>query len=188
MHPNWSQHTLIALISAMAYGLAFWLNDQFTAMLLVTQGVALIYLPAGIKLLAILIGGWPAAVGVGLMLWGLSFHYWTQLDAISLFFGAAISAGTTWAVLTLLLRTWRIGLDLQKLSFSRLLILDAIGSVLHGWLMNLYWVGLGVRDAADLPLAAWGMAMGDFMGSGLILLGLAIALRWSPMRHRLNEH
>lgn len=180
-------HALIAVISALVYGLAFWLNDVFTSWLLFKQGVALIYLPAGVKLLALLIGGWPAAVGVGLTWWALSFGFWPQLSAPVLLGAAAISAGSTWLVLHVWLRVWRMGRDLKHLNFSRLLWLDASASVIHGWLMNGYYFGVGARELSEVPSTAWGMALGDFMGSGLTLLGLIMALRWSPLRHRLSN-
>ncbi len=181
----WLQQATIALISALAYGLAFWLNDQFSEWVLFTQGVALMYLPAGVKLLALLLGGWPAALGLTAMLWGLSFAYWTQLDAWALLGCAAISIGTTWVMLTILMRAWRIGTDLTQLNFTRLLLLDALSSVTHGWLMNGYFAWLGVRDFDTLPAAAWGMALGDFVGSGLLLLALTMVLkftRWGQLR------
>lgn len=182
---TWLQRALITVGSALVYGLAFWLNDVFTDWILYTQGVSLVYLPAGVKLLLLLIAGWPAALGMGLMLWALSLGFWPQVDAAILLGGAVVSVGTTWAVIHLSLRLLGIGSDLMRLGFFRLVLLDACASIVHGWLMNGYYALVGERAPEAIASSAWAMALGDFTGSGLLLMLLLALLRWSPLRHRL---
>lgn len=60
---RWS-HIAIAVISGILFSLSFRLNQFFDAQFVYSAGISLLFLPAGVKLLAVLVGRLPAIVGI----------------------------------------------------------------------------------------------------------------------------
>jgi hypothetical protein len=165
----------------------YWLMYQFNELLMpyvsYAQGVALLFLPAGIKLVMIMVAGWRGAMGCGLALWWISASIWPELDAAWLMAYAALSAGLTWAVVSALLRRKALGPCLEGLSFWDIVQIDAANTLLHGIVINGFLWSLGLRGGEQVWPSALAMALGDFLGSGVVmLLVLLVGQVVLPMR------
>ena len=60
---RWS-HLATAVTSGILFSLSFRLNQYFDAQFVYSAGISLLFLPAGVKLLAVLVGRLPAIVGL----------------------------------------------------------------------------------------------------------------------------
>ena len=173
LHPPPSQivqdFNLVALSFALYWG-AYELNELLDPHAWYMQGVSLIFLPAGIKLVMIMVAGWRGALGCGLALLWLAARFWTGQPWSVLAAYAALSVVLTYGVVSWLLRRRALGATLEGLRFWDIVSIDLVNTLLHGVVINLFWWSLGQRGADALWSAALAMALGDFLGSGAILL------------------
>lgn len=160
----------------------YWLAYEFHELLIpyvaYTQGVALLFLPAGIKLVMIMVAGWRGALGCGLALFSLTPRFWPDLDLPWLALYSALSVCLTWLVVSWMLRRKALGPNLDGLSFWDIVQIDAVNTVLHGIAVNSFFWSLGLRSSETLWPATLAMALGDFLGSGVVMLLVLAAARF----------
>jgi len=174
---------LIALSFALYWG-TYELNELLDPYTTYAQGVNLLFLPAGIKLVTILVAGWRGALGCGLaLLWMAGTRFWAGLPLPMLAGYATLSVTTSYLTIALLLRRRHLGPVLEGLTFWDIVSIDAINTVLHGITINLYWWWFDQRNSEALLSSSLAMALGDFLGTGVImLLVLLVAQLLLPAR------
>jgi len=159
----------------------YWLTYEFHELLIpyvsYAQGIELLFLPAGIKLVMVMVGGWRGALGCGLALFSLSPRFWPGQDPLWLAGYATLSVCVTWAVLGVMLGRKALGPALEGLSFWDIVQIDATNTLLHGIAINGYFCALGLRSSEALWSSALAMALGDFLGSGMVLLLVLLVAR-----------
>jgi hypothetical protein len=156
-------------------------------------GVALIFLPAGIRTLAVLIFGFRGAVGVFL---GCNFStilYFEHLPALNLWLVLTISAISAFsAYLMMQLVCWwkKIGAELDELTFNDVLTIVITQGLLSASLHQLVFAHLSLGGAYVDPTAIetlmlWAaMAAGDIVGSMLLMLSaIALSNLFHSLRH-----
>ena len=168
--PITTQDLGLVLLGFVLYWMAYQCHELLQPYVRYRQGVDLLFLPAGIKLVMVIVTGWRGALGCGLALFSLATRFWPELDPVSLAAYAALSCGMTWAVVSLLLRYKALGHSLEGLSFRDIVQIDALNSLLHGIAVNSLFWSLGLRSGDAVAPTALAMALGDFLGSGAILL------------------
>lgn len=167
---------LIALSFALSR-LTFELHELLTPYVAYTQGVDLLFLPAGVKLVLIMVAGWRGALGCGLSLLSLSTRFWPGLESVWLLCYSTLSVGITWLVVSVMLRHMALGPTLEGLSFWELVQIDMLNTLLHGIAVNGYFWSLGLRSSETFWSAALAMTLGDFLGAGVIMLVVLLAAR-----------
>jgi hypothetical protein len=167
---------LIALSFALSL-LTFELHELLTPYVAYTQGVDLLFLPAGVKLVLIMVAGWRGALGCGLSLLSLSTRFWPGLEPVWLLCYSTLSVGITWLVVSVMLRHMALGPTLEGLSFWELVQIDMLNTLLHGIAVNGYFWSLGLRSSETFWSAALAMTLGDFLGAGVIMLAVLLAAR-----------
>ena len=112
------QRLLLVLASGLSYWLAYRLNTFTDAWSVYDQGINLIFLPAGVKHLAILLArGW-GALGCGLALLAVSFEFWHNAHPLQLVAYSTISTLASWMGVVLGLRLLQVRSDLNNLHFG----------------------------------------------------------------------
>lgn len=167
---------LIALSFALSR-LTFELHELLTPYVAYTQGVDLLFLPAGVKLVLIMVAGWRGALGCDLSLLSLSTRFWPGLEPVWLLCYSTLSVGITWLVVSVMLRHMALGPTLEGLSFWELVQIDMLNTLLHGIAVNGYFWSLGLRSSETFWSAALAMTLGDFLGAGVIMLVVLLAAR-----------
>lgn len=167
---------LIALSFALSR-LTYELHELVTPYVVYTQGVDLLFLPAGVKLVLIMVAGWRGALGCGLALLSLSTRFWPDLEPVWLVLYSTLSVGMTWLVVCVMLRHMALGPTLEGLSFWELVQIDMLNTLLHGIAVNGYFWALGLRSSETFWPAALAMTLGDFLGAGVIMLLVLLAAR-----------
>jgi hypothetical protein len=148
-------------------------------------GVSLIFLPAGIRTLAVLIFGFRGAVGVFLGCIFSTIEYMGHLptlDASILIIICAISAFSAYLMMQLVCWWRKIGHDLEELQFSNVLFIVFSQGLLSASLHQLVFARMDLEGAYNDPsiwdtFRLWAaMATGDIVGSMVLMLsGIALA-------------
>jgi hypothetical protein len=161
-----------AAITALAWVGAFYLNEWAFATAERTHFVSLVFLPAGVRILAVLILGWPAAIG--------------------LFFGSLITAAPIWhlpaaiipglisalgpaAAVGIGTRSMRLRNDLKGITPRQIAIISITDGVFNAVPSNLFFwlqhrVATPWHDVAP-------MFVGDLLGTAALLYLAGFALR-----------
>lgn len=148
---------------------SFNLNQRLDSLMLYAPGVSLIFIPAGVKLLAILVGRLPAIVGLFIASMYSSAGLWIDLQTTSLYF-FAIASVFSYAVSTYYMTQWLgIHRDLYNLCYWHIVVLSVVASVLNGIVHNVAYLIEGVTALET----NWGncaaMALGDFLGCFVVV-------------------
>gem|GEM_PF-843717 len=147
-------------------------------------GVSLIFLPAGIRTLAVLVFGLRGAIGVFIGCIFSTIDYLGHLPAFDASYAltiCAISAFSAYLMMQLVCWWQKIGTDLDELTFNDVLIIVLTQGLLSASLHQLVFARLNLEGAYASP-SGWesfrlwaAMATGDIVGSMLLMLS-SIAL------------
>ncbi len=171
------QNLGLIVLSFVLSRLSYECHEWVTPYVAYTQGVDLLFLPAGVKLVMIMVAGWRGAVGCTLSLLSLSTRFWPGLEPIWLLLYAMLSVGMTWLVVNTMLRYRALGPALEGLSFWDLVQIDMLNTLLHGIAVNSYFWALSLRSSESFWPAALAMSFGDFLGTGVIMLLVLLTAR-----------
>jgi hypothetical protein len=178
--PTWQEGVLLAVLSALAYTLTYSANVYVIQAQETFVGVALFFLPAGVKLVAIMVARYWGALGLFCVNFIHTQSFWSGLSWPEMLGVSLVWVGSTLAVVIVLSRSMHLSPDLKGLRFGQFVWLSLTAAVVHGLAFNAYMVFIDVRDSAEFIGSAYAMALGDFLGSGavmLILLGLFKLIR-----------
>ncbi len=202
MHPTNFIRTLVnAKLAPYLFGALGWilmwelqgaLQRQIAALDYAT-GVALIFLPAGIRTLAVLIFGFRGAAGVFLGCNLTTLLYFGDLPVLNLWLVlsiSAISAFSAYVMMQLVCRWKKIGANLDELTFNDVLSIVITQGLLSASLHQLIFAHLPLDGAYVDPTAIetfmlWAaMAAGDIVGSMLLMLSaIALSNLFHSLRH-----
>ena len=161
------------------YFVALGVSQLFPSLLLGNVSF-LLYLPAGIKLLSILVFGWRGAVGIVLAIFvRLLTKDGTYLVLESLEM-ALINAGVSWAVIYGFLRAFKISSNLYNLNLWHIVGLSAVCSVTNGLLFSWLLVGFNHLGAELYWHKVLMIVLGNFTGNAVLVWLLTYV-----SRHRL---
>ena len=180
--PNAAQGLLITSVSGGVYFLTYRLNESFDSWAIYAQGINLIFLPAGVKHLAILLGGQWGALGCFLSLIVLAREFWPGIASEQIVLYSLISTASTWLGIVMSLRLLDISPDLRNLRFIHLPFMDMMTTAFHGFATNAFFIMVGMKSD-NFVANALAMMFGDFVGSFLLLMLLQVVLTaWKKSR------
>lgn len=163
---------------------SMWLLQLQLDFLNYAFGIALIFLPAGVRTLSVLIFGFRGALGVfaGAALSTIEYMgHIPTIDFLNILSIAAISAFSAYVMMVLVCRWRHIGNELNELAFSDVLIIvfsqGLLSATLHQMLYTLHDLDAAyVNPTLPELFRLWAaMATGDIVGSMIFMLG-AVAL------------
>lgn len=189
---NFLENLVNAKLTPFLFGALGWtfawqlqlLIQQLIPALGYDVGVSLIFLPAGIRTLAVLVFGFRGAVGVfcGCIFSTIDYMgHLPSLDAFMLLIICAISAFSAYLMMQLVCWWRKIGHDLEELQFSDVLFIVFSQGLLSASLHQLVFAKMNLEGVYNNP-STWdtfrlwaAMATGDIVGSMVFMLS-AIAL------------
>jgi len=157
------------VFAAVAYTLLFILNEQFNPFFWERLGVSWLFLPAGLRLLLVLLCGWPAAVGI--MIGGWITGSWMLADFPWLVpvFGVVNGLAPLLAA-WLAFRHLGIRVSLANLTPLTLVGLSVVFAAINVLLQQALYLLSGLTPVSDLPNAMFSMFFGDVTGALVVLL------------------
>lgn len=155
----------------LLHGSVMVLNEVFFRRAEFLQGIGWIYIPAGTRLLCVLLFGGAGALGLLITGWFACYWYYFPGDVARAWAGTIAGAGGPYLVY--LLAKWRLGprISLRTLGAERLLVC-AIGCALASPLLHHLWFLL--QDDGK-PLGFFVMFVGDLAGTLIVLLAARLA-------------
>lgn len=174
----------MALGAAAAFGLSFKLNQLLETYIAYAQGISLLFLPAGVKLLFVLVGRIPALVGLMAMAAFAASSEWPDRPLWSPLSFAVIGNANYYIAIFFVMRLLRIRRDLANLRYWHIVVLALAASVTNGVVHNFVYLVEGVAVREELWTRATAMALGDFMGCFVVvaLFQLSVSrLRLKPV-------
>lgn len=176
---------LFALCSAAAYRLALWVNEWISPWDPMFFGVYLVFLPAGVKLLAILVGHHWGALGILVVEFLVRWAEYGGLPGTLVLLELTVWVGSTYLAVLWLLRSGRLPWTLAGVTLRQLAII-AIGTAATNALANnAFALATGRLASESFWHSAMAWMVGDVVGA-LIVLGLLhqIMRRFSADRIR----
>ena len=158
----------VALLCALAYLLSFELMTRLPAWLEYRPGVVLFFLPAGVKLVALLVARSWGLLGITAAGVWTAADVWQSADWMTLLGNIAVWVGIPYLVIRLMLRWMGIHADLSNLSYLRVMGICLAATVASSVAGNAYAVWTHTQPLAELWARALAMALGDFLGAGVL--------------------
>ena len=174
------------------YGM--WQLQLQLAFLDYAMGVSLIFLPAGVRTLSVLIFGLRGALGVfaGALLSTIEYMgHVAAMDFLNMCIISAVSAFSAYAMMRFVCWWRKIGNDLNELTFSDVLMIVFSQGLLSSTLHQIMYVIHAIDSAYENPTYAesfrlWAaMATGDIVGSMILMLSaVAVVNLFQRLRHQ----
>ena len=165
----------LILGSAVLFASFFQFNAWLFADLLYRENVNWVFLPAGFRIILVLVLGLPGALGIVLGTWYLDRELLNNGATWLAMLNGVVSGLTPYLVMRVLGKGKSTDQLMQGLTTHRLLnytlIFSAANSVTH----HLAW-GLHQGSNVNLWVGVWPMFIGDTLGALLMLYGLKLLL------------
>ena len=148
------------------------LNELLFTHLEFAPGINMIYLPAGVRLLSVLLFAEAGAIGLLLASWGICFFYLFPDDPVRSFIGGILSALAPFLAYRVLLASG-IGASLRGMSGQRLFCFALLFSVMSPAMHHAWFALMGGQDLWKGFIV---MFTGDLAGTLIVLYGAKLAL------------
>jgi hypothetical protein len=158
----------VAALCALAYLLSFELMDWLPAGLQYAPGVALFFLPAGVKLVALLVARAWGLLGIAAAGVWTAADVWQSAGWLALLGNVVVWVGVPYLVIHLMLRWMKIHADLSNLSYLKVMAICLAAILATSVAGTAYAVWAHGQPLADLWARAVAMALGDFLGAGVV--------------------
>jgi hypothetical protein len=166
--------TMIAFLAMLV------VNEWLFAHLEFDEGISWIYLPAGMRLLCVLLFGNAGALGLLLVSWLVCFLYFFPDDYVRAFMGGVLSAAAPWIANRIAQTVFGLRASLTNLSPARLLVCILLYSVASP-LLHLAWFTLNGDDGNHLH-GFFVMVVGDLTGTLIVVYLMKGILSLLPVR------
>ncbi len=165
---------LFVLVVALAWFALFELNAWLFSRIHLTGFISWIFLPAAIRMLAVMVGGWTGTLGLflGAILTNLSLLKYEPFNIVML---AGLSALGPLVAFNLCTRWLKLPRDLAGLHHSQLLVFAVAGAILNTFPHNLYFYFTGLSPDAWSGIVP--MFVGDLVGTLIVLYLASLAVR-----------
>jgi hypothetical protein len=166
--------TMVAFIAMLAA------NEWLFAHLEFVEGISWVYLPAGMRLLCVLLFGNAGALGLLLVSWLACFFHFFPDDHLRAFMGGVLSAAAPWIANRIAQTVFGLRASLTNLSPARLLVCILLYSVASP-LLHLVWFMLNGDDGNHLH-GFFVMFVGDLTGTLIVVYVMKGILSLLPAR------
>jgi hypothetical protein len=149
------------------------LNELLFTRLEFAPGINWIYLPAGMRLLCILLFAEAGAIGLLIASWLVCFFYFFPDDPIRSFVGGILAAAAPYLVYRVMLVSAGARTSLADLTPRRLLLYAVAFSIASPLLHHIWFA---IQGQTDLMHSFLIMAAGDLAGTLIVLYGAKAGL------------
>ena len=166
--------TLIVGVTALFYVALFLLNDSVFSAFDFSAGVNWVFLPSGLRLVAVLLFDKWGALGIVLGSLMLAFHDLRLTDPVTVGVAACISGLAPLLAREICLGLTDLDVDLKSLRALSLVRITLIFSAVSAGLHQSWYAWQGVTDNALVGVLV--MFSGDMLGAMLLLYASKVAL------------
>lgn len=167
--------TIVAFLASVA------MNAWLFSHLEYVPGIAWVYLPAGVRLLATLVFAEAGAIGLLIVSWAVSFVYFFPDDPVRAFAGGILATLAPYGVYRYARHRYELHSSLASLTPRRLLRLILLYSAASPLLHHLWFL---LRGDEPTFQSLFAMFVGDLLGTLLVVYAIKCALGLLPGRRR----
>ncbi len=156
---------------------SFKVNQLLDGYFLYGAGVSLLFIPAGVKLLCILLGGLPALAGLYFAGVYVSSILWSNVPTVSSLTLALIAVCFYGVAVYWVTHLLKIRKDLSNLKYWHIIVLSATTSLAHGWCLAMAYISQDIATFQNVVPETLAIALGDFMGCFVVVMLFNITIR-----------
>ena len=176
--PGAALGALLTLASAALWIVSGFANTYLLSFGSFAAGIDLVYLPAGVRLLIVLLFGIWGALGIALANPVLYLTHFESGSTLEIIVNSLICGFAPFFTVKVFCRAASIQASLMELRPIHLPLLALAVSIVTPLLLNLYFVVTGLKQWVDLTVNMTAMIAGDFLGCLLVIalvrLGIAV--------------
>lgn len=169
------EKTALTLLSAVLFVAFFRFNAWVFSNFHYSEGINWVFLPAGFRIILILVLGLPGALGLMLGSWFIDSDLFDQGAALLAILNGVVGGFTPWLVMKILIQRKWISAQLQAINTAQLLNMTLIFAATSALSHQLVWLLLE-RPLVNIWVDIWPMFVGNALGALLMLYGLKFAL------------
>jgi hypothetical protein len=169
------EKTALALLSAVLFVSFFELNKWVFSYFEYSDGISWVFLPAGFRIILVLVLGLPGAMGLMLGSWFIDRELLNGPTGVLAFLNGVVGGLTPWLVMKYLIHRQWLNHQLHTLTASQLLNLTLIFSATSAIAHQLMWSMLE-RPQLNIWVDIWPMFFGNVLGALLMLYGFKFVL------------
>lgn len=180
------EKTALTFLSAVLFVSFFQFNSFAFSAFEYSQGVNWVFLPAGFRVILVLVLGLPGAIGLMLGSWFIDRDLFTGPTYLLALTNGLVAGLTPWLVMKYLQKRQWLSQQLHTISpsqlFQMIVIFAASSAVMH----QLVWLLLE-RPGMNIWVDVWPMFVGNATGTLLMLYGMKFVLDWAQSKHSRHE-
>lgn len=184
---NGLEKTALTFLSAVLFVAFFQFNGWIFSGFEYSEGVSWVFLPAGFRVILVLVLGLPGALGLMLGSWFIDRALWGGNFAILGFMNGVASGVIPWVVMKWLQKNRWLNPQLQTLTAPQLLNLTLIFAAASAIAHQLVWWLLD-RPNLNVWVDVWPMFVGNALGALLMLYGFKFVLDWVSPKTSRDTH
>lgn len=169
------EQTALVLTSAVLFVVFFQLNGWVFSKFSYSEGISWVFLPAGFRVILVLVLGLPGAFGLVLGSWFIDSAIFGAETWLLPFLNGVVSGLTPWLVMKYLTHRGWLGPNIMSMSAQRLLQVTLIFSAASAVSHQLLWWFLA-RPNMKIWIDVWPMFVGNALGALLMLYVFKFAL------------
>lgn len=181
MPPHKELEFLLSSFSVVLGTAAFWCASNIVNMYLMSfsnfaTGIDLVYLPAGVRLVIVMMFGIWGAVGIFLanpILYEMQFGASSTIDVIV---NSLICGFAPFFTVKIFCRLAGIDVAIQQLRAIHFPLLALAVSIVTPVLLNLYFIAAGMKNTTGFLANVTAMVTGDFLGCFLLIVLVRIVI------------
>ena len=171
--------TMIAFVAMLAA------NEWLFTRLEFVRGINWIYLPAGMRLLCVLLFGDAGAIGLLLVSWLVCFFYFFPDDYLRAFMGGILPAAAPWLANRIAQHVFGLRASLTNLSPARLLACVVLYSIASPLLHHIWFAVHG--DSGNVLRGFFVMFIGDLSGTLIVVYTMKGLLSLMPAKGQPSD-
>lgn len=169
-----AEKLLLSALFGALYLAVFELSWSFDLVESYAPGISLVFLPAGIKLIAALVSGFWGVFGTVIALAYVTPSFWPDQPLWFYVVYPALSGFSTLTIVTVMKRVLDLDDDIRNLRLIHIPFIDLCATLVHGVVVNGFFALNELPMGKDLLTRALAMSVGDFLGSLILLLSFAM--------------
>lgn len=177
------QKTALALLSAVFFVGFFELNDLIFQSFEHRQGINWVFLPAGFRVILVLVLGLPGALGLMLGSWYIDVSLIDDSNPLLGFLNGVAGGFTPWLVMKLFQKQRWLSHQLQMLKPLQLLNLTLATSATSAAAHQMAWHWLD-QPQTNIWVDVWPMFIGNVTGALVMLYGFKFVLDRLRVKNR----
>ncbi len=184
-----AEKLLLSSLFGLLYFGAFSLSSTLDLVDSYAPGISLVFLPAGIKLIAALVSGFWGVLGTVVALALASPEFWPDQPLWFYVVYPSLSGFSTLVVVAVMKHLLGIDNDIRNLRFIHIPIIDLCATLVHGAVVNGFFALKHLAVDQDFFTRAFAMSVGDFLGSLILLMSFAmLAKLYDVYKQRPETH